>query len=335
MKPDKSGLDGTARTSGSAFRIVLLYVVLAGLWIVFSDRAVTVLFADPIQITVANTIKGWLFVAVTALLLYTLIQRLLNQALAASREAVNAQQDNARAMQLLEAISEYSPDAIFAKDAAGNYLLVNPETTRVLGKPVEQILGHNDSELFPLDQAQVVSANDRRVLAEERIMTYEENVATVDGERTFLATKGPMRDSAGKVSGLFGISRDITERKLAEEKIRRLTQVYAALSECNQAIVRCKNQDELFPRICRAAVQYGGMKLARISLLVPDSIFLKTVASFGEQITNLEEVPVSADNETPLGRGGSGTAVREGRPVWVQDFVNDPRTQPWHERGVL
>jgi diguanylate cyclase (GGDEF)-like protein/PAS domain S-box-containing protein len=128
---------------------------------------------------------------------------------------------------------------------------------------------------------------------------------------------------------------DISERKRAEAKIGRLTHIYAALSECNQAIVRCQDQEALFPLICRAAVQYGGMKLARISLLDRDSGWLRTVACFGEQLAQLSEVPVTTDASSPLGRGSSGTAVREGRPVWVQDFINDPSTQPWHERGIL
>ena len=51
-------------------------------------------------------------------------------------------------------------------------------------------------------------------------------------------------------------------RQLAETRLSRLTQMYSALSECNQAIVRCSSEDELFPQICRFAVQYGGLKMA-------------------------------------------------------------------------
>ncbi|MBK7767994.1 MAG: PAS domain-containing protein [Sulfuritalea sp.] len=126
-----------------------------------------------------------------------------------------------RALQLLSTISDSSSDAIFAKDLQGRYLLFNRECARVLGKTAEQALGHDDSALFPLPQAAMIRANDRRVLAEQRINTYEEALSTADGERVYLATKGPLRDADGQVIGLFGISRDITERTKAETELRR------------------------------------------------------------------------------------------------------------------
>jgi PAS domain S-box-containing protein len=320
--------------SSSALRIVLLYALFSALWIVFSDRAVSLLFSDPMQIAIASTLKGWLFVLVTSLCLYALIRRLLDRVLLATRREIEAQQDTLRATQLLATISENSPDAIFAKDNEGRYLLANRETARVLGRPAEQILGRGDGELFPPEQAEMIMANDRQALRGTRTMSYEETVSTTDGRRTYLAIKGPLLDAQGLQRGLFGISRDITERKQAEIKILHLTRIYASLSACNQAIVHSKNQDELFPLICRAAVQHGGMKLARISLLDPDSRLLQTVASYGEEIVQAPEEPVSIDVAHPLGRGWSGTAVREGRPVWVQDFCNDPMTLPWQEHGA-
>lgn len=59
----------------AALRIVALYAAFATLWIVFSDQAVTLLFTDPVRIAVASTVKGWLFVAVTSLLLYRFLHR--------------------------------------------------------------------------------------------------------------------------------------------------------------------------------------------------------------------------------------------------------------------
>jgi PAS domain S-box-containing protein len=341
MKPDQDRPDPSppvaadrVQPSPSALRIVLFYALFSSLWIVFSDRVVALVFSDAMQINIASTLKGWLFVLVTSLFLYALIKRLLDRALLATRREIEAQQDRLQAMQLLATISENSPDAIFAKDSTGKYLLANRETARVLGKPVTQILGHSDRELFPPEQAEMIMDNDRQALLEKRIMTCEENISTTDGLRTYLAIKGPLLDAHGEQTGLFGISRDITERKQAELRIRHLTRIYASLSACNQAIVHSKSQEELFPLICRAAVRHGGMKLARISLLDPGSRLLQTVASFGEEIVQQPEAPVSIDVEHPLGRGWSGTAVREGRPVWVQDFINDPMTQPWQARGL-
>jgi len=213
-----SGMQATAAT----LRLVLIYAVFAGLWILLSDRALVWLYSDPAQIVVASTLKGWLFVAVTSLLLYRLIRRLLDQALTVFRRELEAQTERADALQLLATIAENSSDAIFAKDLEGRYLLFNRENARVTGKTAAQALGGDDSALFPLEQAKMIRANDGRVIAENQINTYEETLATVDGERTYLATKGPLRDRDGRVIGLFGISRDITVRKASEDRVRHL-----------------------------------------------------------------------------------------------------------------
>lgn len=123
------------------------------------------------------------------------------------------------------------------------------------------------------------------------------------------------------------------DNKEAEAQNRRLTQLYAALSQCNQAIVRCTTAAELFSQICCDAVTVGGMKMAWIGLLDAESQQLNPVASFGTGMEYLEQIHISINADLPEGRGPAGTSVREDRPYWCQDFQDDPGTQPWHERG--
>ena len=132
-----------------------------------------------------------------------------------------AQAERLRAMHLLAGIADNSTDAIFAKDLAGRYLLFNRETARVTGKTAEEALQHDDTALFPPEQAAMLRANDHRVIVEGRVRTYEATVTTTEGERTFLATKGPLYDETGKVIGMYGISRDITERRRVEADLQR------------------------------------------------------------------------------------------------------------------
>ena len=151
--------------AGSEFRIVLIYALFASLWILFSDSAVGWLFADPRQIVLASTLKGWLFVAVTSLLLFVLIKRFLAQTLAATRRESKAHEEKASALQLLAAIAEHSTDAIFAKDLDGRYLLVNREAARVMGKTFGEVIGRQDSELFPAEEAEQIRLHDDEVIA--------------------------------------------------------------------------------------------------------------------------------------------------------------------------
>jgi len=144
----------------------------------------------------------------------------------------------------------------------------------------------------------------------------------------------PVRDSEGAVYRIVGVAEDITERKASEAKIQQLVNLYAALSQCNQAIVRCTSEDELLPQICRDVVQFGGMKMAWIGLLDQQSKRVNPVAAFGSGIEYLEGIQISVDADDPSGRGPTGTSIRENQPFWCQDFQNDPATALWHERGT-
>ena len=135
-----------------------------------------------------------------------------------------------------------------------------------------------------------------------------------------------MRESA-RNSALIG-------DKEAEATILRLTRLYAAISHCNQAITRCASAAELFPQICRDTVSFGGMKMAWIGLIDEAGQQVKPVASFGDDDGYLADIHVSVDAGSPLGQGPIGTAIRENQPFWCQDFINDPRTAAWHERGA-
>ncbi|PXW99430.1 PAS domain S-box-containing protein [Sphaerotilus hippei] len=200
-------------TRTGVLRLVLAYATLAGLWILLSDRVLDGLVSDPELRAWFSLFKGWAFVALTSLLLYGLLHRL----------AVGSEQyqtERLRALMLLTAVVESSTDAIFAKDMDGRYLLFNRAAGEFVGQRPQDVLGRDDRALFPADQARLLMQAGRQVLADGQVRTVEEVLDTPGGRRVFLATKGPLRDEAGQVVGLFGISRDITERQQAEQSLR-------------------------------------------------------------------------------------------------------------------
>ena len=124
---------------------------------------------------------------------------------------------------------------------------------------------------------------------------------------------------------------DITERHAAQARIERLTQLYAALSHCNQAIVRAASEAALFPEICRVAVEFGGMKMAWIGMIDSHGYRLRTIASHGMNHDCLENSPVLADGNQHACYDPAGTVIRENQPVWCQDFQHDSFTSPSKE----
>jgi PAS domain S-box-containing protein len=130
-----------------------------------------------------------------------------------------AEEELLKTHRLLRSISESSTDVIYVKDLHGRYLLFNKEAARATGKKPEEVLGTNDYVLFPADEADTVMDRDRKVMESGKVMTYEEVLTTPDGIVTYLSSKGPIYNEKSEVVGLFGIARNITERKLAETKI--------------------------------------------------------------------------------------------------------------------
>lgn len=147
-----------------------------------------------------------------------------HQQLAVAETVRLSQNQRLRALHLLAAIADSSEDAIFAKDLDGRYILFNRAACGYVGKAVEAVLGHDDRELFPANEADMVIAISRQAITENRFITQEEVLHTPRGERIFLATKGPLRGEDGTIIGSFGISRDITDRKQTLENLEHQTE---------------------------------------------------------------------------------------------------------------
>jgi PAS domain S-box-containing protein len=122
--------------------------------------------------------------------------------------------------ELLRAIAQESEDCIYAKDLDCRITYANPATLALFGKPTEEVLGHRNDELLADKEAGArVLADDRRVLETGEPTESELMVPTADGTaRWWWARKMPIRDANGRITGLLGISRDITERRHHEEQ---------------------------------------------------------------------------------------------------------------------
>jgi len=187
--------------------------------------------------------------------------------LAESQRERENQAEKLRAMELLDALVESAEDGIFVKDMDGGYLLINRACCRRFGKTPEEVLGRDCSGFFPPEEAARLAANERQVMTENRAISHEETLTTVDGPRVMHITRGPLHDAEGKVIGLFGISRDITQFKRSEEMLRMLslaveqspesiviTNVEGRIEYVNEAFIRTSgySQDEVIgqnPRI--------------------------------------------------------------------------------------
>jgi PAS domain S-box-containing protein len=132
----------------------------------------------------------------------------------------------------LDTIVENIPNMDFVKEAESlRFARINRAEETVLGILRNALLGKSDHELFPAEQADFLTAKDREVLASREIMDIaEERSTTAHGLRVLHTRKIALRDDRGQPRYLLGISDDITERKLAEERIQGLNRELESFS---------------------------------------------------------------------------------------------------------
>ncbi|HEY4246146.1 MAG TPA: SpoIIE family protein phosphatase [Lacunisphaera sp.] len=147
---------------------------------------------------------------------------------------------------LLRTIIDQLPSRIFVKDAAGRYVLNNRTHLLTLGATEQsQVTGHMPFDFLPENRAQQAVADDRQVLAGGApILNAEKsNLVVGNDTRWALTTKIPLRDLHDKITGLVGISLDITDRKRTEQELQRRTAEMEADLQ-----MACQIQESFFPR---------------------------------------------------------------------------------------
>jgi diguanylate cyclase (GGDEF)-like protein/PAS domain S-box-containing protein len=225
-------------------------------------------------------------------------------------------------------------NTIVITDRDGSIVWANPAFSTLTDYTLAEAVGKNPRDL-------VKSGQQERAVYEEmwatilagriwhgQIVNRRKDGSLYPEEQTIT----PVHDANGKITHFIAIKQDLSERKAAEIRIRHLNRLFAMQSGISALIVRVRDCDELFREACRIAVEAGAFSMAWIGMIAPDTPMVRVAASFGDCADEyLHSIEISTDTDTPLGQGPMGTAIRENRPVWTQDFQHNPLTAPWHE----
>jgi PAS domain S-box-containing protein len=137
---------------------------------------------------------------------------------------------------LLRDVIDGSPSPVFLKDLQGRFLTANKRVEEMLGLPRERLKGMTDYDFFSTERAEYYREHDSQVAQTRRPVDVEEVVDLPDGHHVLLESKFPLLDSDGRLYGVGAISHDITERKQAEELVRR----YASLLRLSQDAIHVR-----------------------------------------------------------------------------------------------
>ena len=163
---------------------------------------------------------------------------------------------------LLNTLLDALPDAVFAKDTSNKFLIVNPAAVRVLGREdKEDLIGKSEADFQPADISERILSRDAAIFQSGEPMINEQEIMIDlknNEPRWRQTTKVALRDSTGKITGLVGISRDITKEKEIEEALKRSNEKLTAgisaleqtsrenerLSEMIDLLQACPNTEE-------------------------------------------------------------------------------------------
>ncbi|MFZ0825832.1 MAG: PAS domain S-box protein [Verrucomicrobiia bacterium] len=168
----------------------------------------------------------------------------------------------ARERNLLRTIFDVLPDYIYLKDEQSRFIMCNNRRSdNDAIQDAEELIGKTDADFFPAEQAAQFRADELAVLGGTPMIDKEEALVRSDGRRQIiLTTKLPFRDSSGKIVGLLGYGRDITDRKRAEEALQESQSLYHSLVEQLPIGVFRKDEKGRYILVNHLFCQLKGMK---------------------------------------------------------------------------
>ena len=247
-----------------------------------------------------------------------------------------------RAKERIDLALEASGAALWDNDVASGRVYLNEHWAKLLGyEPRETVT-------TVADLTALAHPDDRQMLQELASDTIRGRRATYDAEHRVMARGGGWkwilsrgkvvdRDASGRALRVVGTNVDITERKLQEQRIARLSRIHAVLSGINSAIVRIRGREELFQEACRIAQEHGKFALSWIGILDETAQEIRPVATAGRDDGYLERLTLSLDPQVTRHLALAVEALARNAPVICNDIETDGRMRAWRaaalERG--
>jgi PAS domain S-box-containing protein len=244
------------RTRWRISRLVAVYVVLAGLWIFLSDRVVALLVSSPVRLTQLQTVKGWVFVGVTAAFLASIL-RYETRAREARDQALRDSEETYRTL------VEVETDGVFLMDnATGQILAANPAAAQLYGYTPQELLGLRNTDLSAEPAATEQVATRTPLVPDSIIRIPLRHHKKRDGTVFPVEITGRFFTWRGRAVQLAAI-RDITARQQAEAALAR----YRVLVERARDIVLFVRRDGRILEANQAAAQAYGYALEEFGTL--------------------------------------------------------------------
>ena len=227
-------------------------------------------------------------------------------------------------------IENFPNGAVLLFNSQLRYLLADGTGLENVGLSKAQLEGKTINEAFPPETCSLIEPIYRRAIAGSAT-----TVEISHAERTYLEYTLPVRDENGEVYTGMVMTQDITERKQVEEQLYQVNRALQTLSECNQALVRAKDEATLLKDICQIITKFGGYHSAWIGNAEQNQAkTVRPVAQAGFPKGYLETLEISW-SDAEAGRGPAGIAIRTRQPCITQNTLTEYIYAPWRSAAVL
>jgi diguanylate cyclase (GGDEF)-like protein/PAS domain S-box-containing protein len=297
---------------------VRFYALLGSTWIVITDGMVFLHGGEGVLPFLLGMGKGLLYVLVTSIALYFYMTRRVRE----------SRRETEIMSQRFTQLSKYANDIVLLFDEDGRIVEANDRAADAYGYPLPL-----------LEKMTIGELSETSAAWKERLdaVVFNGNIRFETLHRRADRSVFPVEVSCWLIDTggrhlVQSILRDVSERKEAERQIVRLKDVYAALSQTNQMIVRISDREELFKSICDIAVQFGHFQMAWVGLIDTHTSAIVPQAKSGRDMAYLDGMQISCDPASRFSTGPTGQAVLTAQHVISNNLQESLRGKPWQER---
>jgi PAS domain S-box-containing protein len=229
-------------------------------------------------------------------------------------------------------LTRLARDIVYLLDPEGKIVDANDSAIEAYGYTRAELLGMNVIDLRPTEFRGTFAAEWKR--SEDAGGLLVETVHRRKNGSTFpVEISGRIIDVDGRPYRQAFV-RDISHRRDLERQVARLSRVRTALQAGTSALLRARDETEIYERLCGVLVREGGYVMSNVAMPVDDAEkSVRFVAVAGRDDGYLAQARISW-GDGPRGLGPTGTALRSGEMQVNQDFLTNPAAAPWRDEAM-
>jgi PAS domain S-box-containing protein len=226
------------------------------------------------------------------------------------------------------ALSESSLVGVyFLQDGKFDY--VNPAMAAVFGYSVTEMIGMAPRDITHPDcQVMVDQSIRRRITGEAQSIQYEVRARRRDGSVRDVEIYGKRVETERGI-GIIGTLIDITDRKRVEQDVQRMNRELHAISLCEQALIRARDETTMLQEICRIICEEAGHRMAWVGYALHDEAKTVQPMAWAGHEEGYLKISHFSWADTELGKGPAGRAIRSGVSVASKNLETDSALKPW------